>query len=560
MYNVAKLRKKFETEGIKLDVSMNPMTLGSSYWKKARGKELYLRKALDSWYKPQYEDRKTPYGDLLIGWASDFIQRVEAVIRPEFLKNERVAFSKSIQNDLLKTKSYFEPRLLAKSISEYHNDREFSFDVPSQTIEIAKKMGKLYDKQIMLLCKLPDELQTKILLSKLEPDVNIGYDLWVPQSKKTYAMEFSKACNHFFGISIPFTVEGIFRMVNIAIEKKFYPCFTSFYRTKNREAVRAVFGGSIFHKAVGCLISAAKHPSFKDDSERVVRIEGMKDIEYPKVGELPWVSWIDWDLLFNKIIQLDFDNLEAVGEDIIKFDSRVIYADLSWLKNISSKVTPLWSWILDCMQESDVLFGPFRTRDAFFVSGHPFTSEFGSYVHHALSFLCAEEMGAHIQHGVWQSDDNLVFYDAFDEEVMVNFYEKLGYPIKTSATHIFSKDGMVSYLKNWIGYIFNDQEISFCGDCHSRYINMIHREKGSPEVFFTLANDVNVDALIGQLASYSVNAANIVKPLFERLQATDIGREAMRALVRLQNGEAKLEIARSDLSVGFRPSWLVSII
>jgi hypothetical protein len=291
-----------------------------------------------------------------------------------------------------------------------------------------------------------------------------------------------------------------------------------------------------------------------------MKSKNVPKFEYPKIGILPWFSGIDWNVLFNDIISIDFEDHEVVGEDIIRFDNCVIYEDLVFLKDINTKLTPFWSWTLDTMKEGWVFYGPWRTQKVFFVSGHPFTSEFGSYVHHALSTLVAEEMGADIKHGVFQSDDNLVFYDAFDIDIMSNTYNRYGYPIKEEATHVFSIDGMVSYLRNWIGYIFNDTEITFTGDMTSRYINMIHRERGSPEIFFNIANDVNVDALIGQLASFSVNAASVVKPLFERLEVTDIGREAKRALVRLRANELGISRKRFDVPVGFRPDWLVDLV
>lgn len=245
---------------------------------------------------------------------------------------------------------------------------------------------------------------------------------------------------------------------------------------------------------------------------------GFKEVghmEYPKIGKLPWVSWIDWDVLFKDIVDLDFD-LEVVGEDIVKFDGHVIYDDLSFLGDFDGVTGLMWRYVLYTMQEGAVYFGPYMIDWIFFVSGHPFTSEFGSYIHLILTLLYCEEYGINLKHGTNQSDDNLSFFDGpFDRNEQADFYEKLGYPIKVEATYVFSEHKMVSFLRNWVGYIFNEENVEFCGDLQSRYINMIHRERGSPEIFLSIANDVNVDALIGQLASFSSSAAMVVKPLFE---------------------------------------------
>ena len=275
-------------------------------------------------------------------------------------------------------------------------------------------------------------------------------------------------------------------------------------------------------------------------------------------------SWMDWSELFPKLDDLVETWLdkgrEAIGDDILNFDGQAKPNDLDWINDISGVSVKFMSFVLKGMKTCIVYYGPFRLKGIFFVSGNPFTQLFGTLIHMMLSENYAIEYDVKLLHGIWQSDDDLVFFDHADLEEMATYFESQGYPMQIPKTHSLKQHKVVQYLKVYIGRIFSADEVSHLGNPVSRYINMIHRERGSPEIFYQFPTNENVNMLLGQAASFSENGVLIVKEIFDELKFTPVGSEALRILNKYKLGSISYERVRPDLSVGFKLDWLVSIV
>jgi hypothetical protein len=559
MYNYGRLKKSFRRDGVKQDMIDFPtVNLGSGSWDKVLvdARQRYYRSATGwtnkkggtkGWYVHQKGDLRTPYYDTLYGWLDQYIIHVAKTCDDDFLRLPRVEFRSEIQAKKNINRSFFTKQTLIEGLNKYKPliDKPL-IPLNSKVKEIVKKLFREYDKVIKKLMNLDDEAQTELLLTGLPAHKNIGYPKFRPQNKDTFQEEFEKVVSKIYGKKFPFTVKGLVDFIDHGLNYlKIRHVYTLFYRTKNEDESRAVYGGSVIMKAIGCLFAILR----KDDG-----------FDIPRVGDLPFVSWIDWSELFPSLASLLEQDYECIGEDIVNFDGHAKPSELDWIYEFSGITSKFVKFVNEGMKTSLVYFGPWVIKDIYFVSGNPFTQLLGTIIHMLLSYAYAEEYGVEIKHGVWQSDDNLVYYGSADLKDIEECFDKYGYPISVDKSHQFSVDKVVQYLKVYIGAIFKNDEMSYIGNLVSRYVNMLHRERGSPEIFYKFPTEDNVSMLISQLASYSSNAGSIVMPMIEILRSTEVGAEAYEILLKMKMGSITYEEVRPDLVLGFRPDWLVEII
>ena len=87
-------------------------------------------------------------------------------------------------------------------------------------------------------------------------------------------------------------------------------------------------------------------------------------------------------------------------------------------------------------------------------------------------------MTGKLVHATYLSDDNLCAWSEFDID---RFFEiavdELGFATSVEKTFIYSRDGVVSFLKNLIGPLLGMGEMVWAGDPTSRWYNMLHSER-----------------------------------------------------------------------------------
>lgn len=564
MYNYGRLKKQFGrwdvTKASFKDVKVT--NLGSSSWELVSepSKQLYYRRAtgeerngiLKGWYVPKTDDLVTPYGDHLLGWLDQYITVVSNYLDDEFLRLPIVRFRESIVEKKGIRRSYFTNPLLVKGLYDqtFKPDKSKIPLTPGPLVKrIFKALIREFDAAIKVLQRLPAEEQTEKLLIELPAEKNIGFPFYVPQSKKTFSAQWTKAVKRKYGKSFPFTVDGLIDFVNAFGEDDRLHVYLLLFRSKDENVSRAVYGGEAIGKGIGCLFSALR------------KVEGF---QLPFVGDLPMTSWEDWSQLFPRIedlVTLWLDKgRESIGDDIVNFDGQAKPNDLDWISDYTGVSVKFMIYILEGMKKCVVYYGPFILKGIFFVSGNPFTQLFGTLIHMMLSEAYAIEYDRKLLHGIWQSDDDLIFYDDADVTEMNDCFTAFGYPISIPKTHSLKNHKVVQYLKVYIGRIFNSNDVSFIGNIVSRYINMIHRERGSPEIFYKFPTSDNVNMFIGQTASYSENGVQIVSEIYDELKFTPIVSEAIRILRKYEAGDITYDTVRPDLLVGFKPDWLVRAI
>lgn len=543
-----------DDRGVPIDYAT---TLRGKYWKVARAKIPYLsgqNGMLQDSFDDIIIDNDVNFALAVESSVDDYLRVITKTTTTSYME---ATDPKSLPIRMKTPKSHFWVGgkgglydTLESYITRINEREEFPYDPEARKLYF--RHLKLYDRGIALLLKLDEEEQVEQLLTGIMTGTSSGFDLWVHQAKNKFPKQFKD-----FGLSIAdrefaFTVNGIIDAVNWCLKNNFYPPFTLFYRTQggSKKKVRAVFGGNMLAKAVGALLHAAK---------------GMLDKELVQFGKLPWIAWEDWDSLFNKINDLvsftsDKDeNFNVIGEDFTGWDQTIHQKDLAFLFDYAGTISPLLDWTHGLLKYSDVWTGAYMVRGVHFKSGHPFTSEFGSYMHLNLDLLSAKENGFRIDHAVFLSDDNLMFTKNFDLESHTDSLESYGFKTSPQKASDYRKDLFIEFLKVHVGKIFSEEGSQFAGNYLSRIPGFRHLERLGEvrEVYdVTDGRDVAVNQVVSKLSSFGYYATEWVEEIIHSVRDTPLGRRVVNALVALKHRAEPIQAHRPDLLLGFNPEWL----
>lgn len=540
-----------DDRGVPIDYAS---TLRGKYWKDARAKIPYL-----SGQNGMLQDK---FEDIIIDNDLEFALAIESSVDDYSSVISRTTTETyrdgtdfvSLITRMKTPKSHFWVKGLYETLESYItrvNKRE-EFPLDKEAVKFYFKHLKLYDRGIAALLKLDEEEQTAALLTGIITGTSSGFDLWTHQAKNKFPSQFAKFTDNISGREFSFTVHGILDAVDWCLKNNYYPPFTLFYRTQGgtSKKVRAVFGGNMLAKAVGALLHAAKNAIGK---------------EVLPHGDLPWIAWENWDTLFHKIndlVSLYYDRDDAfnvIGEDFTGWDQTLHQKDFTFLFEYAGTISPILDWSHGLLQYSDVWSGAYKIRGVHFKSGHPLTSELGSFQHLNLNMLSAKANDFRIDHAIFLSDDNLIFTKNFDLQAHTDFLNAYGFETSPSKASDLRKDHYVEFLKVHIGKIFSTEGSQFAGNPLSRLPGFRHMERLAEvrEVYnISDGKDVAVDQVVSKLSSFGYYATEWVQTIVHSVRDTPLGKRVINALIALKHREDPIEAYRPDLLLGFTPEWL----
>jgi hypothetical protein len=539
-----KLKRSFKN--ISVD-SEHFKSLGSSSWRKSAGKERYVKLAL-AVTRDRSTDITTPFASALYANVDNFIGAVYEKFTTQYIE-EGLKPKERFFRKLYEPNSIYAKPLHYANLHDYFRYLE-PRKVDLEHTGLGLDLYKRHRKALLTHWDNAVKLGEEDLVSYIEPNVNIGADLWISQNKKNFLKHKSDVLTRWFGKDFDFTVEGVVDMCEFGLANDIYLENTVFYRGKDSTSLRSVFGGPLPMKMVGAVIQALKAPG----------------ITYPGLvhgAQLPWGPWEDWSQYFPKLTSIvdecyENENLNAVGEDFIGFDQVIRPEDLRPLVlPINDKLTPIYNYVLKHLDNAPSYWGPYLVRDLYYVSGHPFTSELASGLHSAMALEYSKESGAEIKDGSVNSDDNLIIWKNIDVQNYYDWLGERGYEVKDKGSSNLREHGYARFLQNDIGRVDKHVDKSiFIGAFDSRYPKQIHLETGGEVLNWNITGELDVDRMISKLGSYGAYGAELVESTLYAIRNVEKGRQVIRAIQNM--ADYSVEPVRQDI-VGFHPGWLTKV-
>lgn len=580
-----------------------------------------------------------PVGDeqfrnMLYEMTDHYVEVVESYFNPNVLKSPVINFPASLMERWKVSKSEFLLTKLLDDMAGYNETRKSRTMAVPLTVKaksVYLQHCKRLNQRIVAMMELPPEIQNDALVAQLPANKNAGWPFFFKQSKKNVhklTLEILNKLSVRLGSGHKFAMEYVYDEIGITkrdlsdpkkwtkdafVEGKFTyitvrvivglarfiteqtkgspfgytPPYISFYRTQGGKEtkVRSVFGGWFGLKLVGMLVSAAKH-----DSEFII----------PTIGDLPWIAAMNYDQLFDQIaasMDETLDNppyAEWAGEDMSRYDNSIMPMDLSWIfvDTDISKEAPIYQLLAKVgyfsMLGSDTWVGKRRipglntsdveNRDAdyiFFNSGNPFTSEFGSLVHMMISYYVADLYDWQLVHSCYLSDDNISCWNKYDVDLFVKALTDLGFVINKDKTFVYTRDGVVSFLKYWLGPLLSadSTKILWGGDANSRWYNMLHSERDVEEENFeagfatwVVLNEAiplnrTINQILSKLGSYGRISLPVLTEILGHREFKNnfIGGQILSAISLMKAATLELNPARLDLPATTSPAILTEI-
>jgi len=259
-----------------------------------------------------------------------------------------------------------------------------------------------------------------------------------------------------------------------------------------------------------------------------------------------------------------------------------------------------------------------RLIDLIYKSGHPFTANWGTDIHHNRNKVAEAKINA--KHGgktkvikrgqvkaylkmsgvcdvlyedqkfiayFWapkvyrilantnQSDDSIVFVIGITTEEMVEVLEPYGLIIKSDESSDLDKHGYVTFLQMDLGWVLRNQPLGekgrmkpiFIGNLVSRYPKMAHSERdmskddsvSGMESVFEITSDRNVNSVLSKLSSGGPASIDIwILPVLRIVKDTVSGAKILGAIKDI-DPNAWYEHYRDDVAFGLNPSFLGQI-
>lgn len=500
------------------------------------------------------------FRNVMYGYMTKWIEMTTKSLNPKLLKSKTLEYPMKLIKWHKTSKSAFNVDGLYEVLPEYQNARKKR--KPVVVTDRAKKIILAYlialSDQVEIIRKKEPFEQEEIILANIQSGKNIGFPFYAKQDKKTFKGLLFK---YLAKIHAPFpeqylTVDFIEKLTKYFNDNELYPPSVLFYRTQGgaKTKIRCVFGGHIINKLIGALIHAAK-----------------SETKSPRIGSLPAIMKEDWGVYFDNLIKVISTNkhLFWMGEDFTGFDEHIISSDLRWLENEEFGIMKIFVvYVLNNLENGDVWTGFGAVPDTFFISGHPFTSDFGSFVHIILMFMYESVTpGVRVEHATVQSDDNITAWSGdFSMADYLKFLKNLGFTVSLGKTFSLQRDLVVSFLKIWVGYIFDDENITYIGDLTSRYYGLLHAERDiedeeSDVGIWRVTGDIVTDQVLSKLASLGFNGLPYISAMLSDpvVKDTQVARKVIVAINVLKSGALPVRPSRNDVPVGLSPKLLAEV-
>jgi hypothetical protein len=614
--------------------------IGGRWWKKLRAehKQTYLhlqRIIVEDNENVDHHIGDETFQNVVIGSSSRYSNVLGEVMSDDYLQGETFNFPHHLNEIIKLAKSphnygrllqelamyignvdepdsrgrRYEPKLVtdvdgADCIKDTRQNPKIVPTHPEAKMHYFKFLDQIYSGIEYIRSLLPEE-QEELLIIHIIPNVNSGYPYFTTQKKSKIKKMWRDFCRDFLGISIKeevyLTVDEIFDAVREAKRRKANYPYVLFYRTQIKKD-RCVFGAPLIQKFIAAVLSAAKEYAFNEKGDFLVD-EHIEKFIY-SVGGLPIVAQLNWTDMFHSIRKrfpqinddgtvrkmssheikelFDYDlppgyyNVNVFGDDFPKFDTGMIHEDFDALRE-HRKLGWLMGYVLDDLMFSEVWTGDKRVLDVFFKSGHPFTSDFGSFFHRVVLYNTRDwirrtkRRSCHILAACLLSDDSIVFTIGMGPEDVNEYLETFGLKIKVEESYDYAKHHIVGFLKVLVGYPVRGSGITAIGDPVSRYHGIAHSEreieqdlskledfKADVKGVWYVTGKIDVDAFISKLASFGNQASIIVMAILKIVKDTTLGKETILAISNI-DPSASYTPYRSDVPVGFDPAWLGNV-
>jgi hypothetical protein len=278
----------------------------------------------------------------------------------------------------------------------------------------------------------------------------------------------------------------------------------------------------------------------------------------PRIGDWPWVAWLDWDTQFSIMrdtISRYGDNVTVVGTDFSGYDQSMMAKDFSFKLDHKSPMHSIYEFSYEQKLNAEVWTGPWRIEGIEFKSGIYDTSEDGSLNHIDLNFKSARDLGMQIKDEIVLSDDDLTSYLKFGNlQDYVDNFGNYGFEASIEKTSMLARDGYVEFLKNHIGYIYSLEDLSVLANMKSRIYGLLHSEQEADNRgVFKVTEDIATDQVTSKYASIGKSGVPFIDLLCRGTQGTDLGQKANRAIKMIQAKEVRPFLYRDDVSASFHP-------
>lgn len=629
---LGKMMRKLSSLSFKDSLNSNSVrSVGGKYWKNipTGNKSAYLSSQqgiIEDDPKSDNHVGSDTFQATMIGGSVKFLNFLGQIMSERWLKSPLEDYPNGLNKDIEKTTSAYFYEELVKALALYQKNDEIPksrtrrYDVTTKdngevvykpkVIEwhpfVKKVAFAYYDeiwKGIQHLRSLPPEEQHILIRESIISHVNAGYPVFTQQTKDNFDKLFWQTLK-VMKFPLPkvkdnemyVTADLILDVVKFCINKKLYHPFMLWYRIQKSKH-RAVFGAFYVLKMLGALTAAAKKFAFKEDHK-----DSFLDPIFEKrifgIGGIPCVAQMNWTQLFeallaripdvvddqlqpmspDKIYELfgarvpDDQMVDVIGEDVEKYDTSLLAEDLEELRKHKGMGWIL-GFLIDCMYLSEVWTAFSRVFDVIFKSGHPETSNFGSWPHLNLIYLTRDRLRKKYPDRVIEvlavsvlSDDDIIFVIGITPEDINETAQDLGINIKVDESYQFSRDHYVGFLKVDLGYSMKGVK-AYHGNPFSRYYGLCHSERKindeSPELndlrgIYKVTGIITIDAIISKLASFGKYAKVQVLEILRIMKDTAEGRSVILAISQI-SPDVTYELYRDDVLLGFEVNWLATL-
>lgn len=400
---------------------------------------------------------------------------------------------------------------------------------------------------------------------------------------------------------------------HVAKRKRYFP-FVALYRTHFNK-IRGVFGAFFILKLMGCVISVCKDFGFTKEIAQTLNIplnedkfdtaDDTKKIFSP--GNIPYMSQLNWDkqfkIILDKLPPLSEDGSEVlkvsddwiqekfnvklkpgeylvncIGEDFSKYDTGIDPDDLAPLRK--HKVWGKYiSYVLDCMKYSKCWYGGERISDVLYKSGIPFTSIFGTILHHNIIYGYAEWAKTQddiidkpiVLGAIIQSDDSLIWGINLNLKDIQRYCKTFGFIVSIEDSVDFVRDHIVIFLQVLCGDVLanSGHRYACIGNPQTKYVKLAHSERqikpsnnnsGALIGVWKITDDDVVNAGLAKLSSFWEDQLELVELILTIGKDTPYGKKLLAAIKEMQKfPERRYEPYRPDVIAGLDPHWLIKL-
>lgn len=567
----------------------------------------------------------------VIGGTDKHINLVYALCTKEYTTDTTLDFPDKLKKNINVSSSNVNYGELLKTAKTYMNvsdddatrSRRYVDEKPllvPMSEEAAQRFDLIWDQWAIgwdEMSKLPAEEQENEIIAAMAKGTNTGFPFFIKGTDKNLRRVFFDLCE-FVKFKPKIDMKGgwskadnrpyvtcdlILDLFFFLDDNELWLPYLLFYRIQ-REKHRVVCGAPMDGKYIAGLAKSWFERGYKYEMPGS-NLDKRASKSLVGMGGIPLVAKLEWNELFNIITdrlpptdcimavndvkrmfncevpkELEIEGkkgytyVNVVCGDFSGFDTGQIPEEYERLTK-HKRLGKFFKAVLNSLRHAEVWSGMNAFWDIFFKSGFFGTSDFGSFFHHVSTCGIVEKHFP--KHKVLAhcclSDDDMLWVmgpTIFHAKELSEAYALYGHTIKATASHDWSLNPILSFLKVHIGRIFSKTLNVFMGDPQSRYYNLCHSERdvekeltheeaiGYLRDTWMITDDVELNRYLSKLSSGGVHYLPFVRLHFEQVSGTDLGDAGILA-VSSMNPDEEYEQYRTDIISSFSPSCLAQL-